>query len=104
MTNTARDLVEAGAIATYERTREKAWIDAPSYSDATFDYPEIKAMLRLDTRAALIATFRKLAEDGPTEAMLEMLAHYHPVERDEAIEDHRRIMRALARELEELTP
>lgn len=102
MTNTARDLVEAGAIATYERTREKAWIDAPSYSDATFDYPEIKAMLRLDTRAALIATFRKLAEDGPTEAMLDADRRgLHTRSELEVI--CILISRALLRELEEMT-
>jgi hypothetical protein len=104
MTTTARDLVEAGAIATYERTREKAWIDAPSYSDATFDYPEIKAMLRLDTRAALIATLRKLAEDGPTEAMLEAWERIGVIDRYMARQLCVVGNQALLRELKGLTP
>ena len=61
MTPTARDLVEAGAIdmATYWHN---SWETMA---------PEPKVMYLTASRAALIATFKKLAEDGPTEAMLE---------------------------------
>ena len=58
------------------------------------------AMLRRVQRAALIATFRKLAEDGPTEALQLVLDDMT----DEACAGWRVVCRALLRELEDLTP
>ena len=91
MTTTARDVLIAPSGAARAYLMQRADLGAPINYDGL-------------GRAALIATFRKLAEDGPTEAMLEMLAHYHPVERDEAIGDFQNMMQALLRELEGLTP
>ena len=101
MTTTARDLVEIGARTESAFVAKHVFGRLPVWDEMS---EQGRAGMRECFRDALIATFRKLAEDGPTEAMLATLARYHPVERDEAIEDHRRIMRALARELEELTP
>ena len=103
MTITARDLVEAGAIDMARRIN--------------FDGNDIALMKKLDeatpppnfsqwssfeknARAALIATFRKLAEDGPTEALQLVLDDMT----DEACAGWRVVCRALLRELEDLTP
>ena len=90
MTPTARDLVETGAIdmATYWHN---SWETMA---------PEPKVMYLTASRAALIATFRKLAEDGPTEALQLVLDDMT----DEACAGWRVVCRALLRELEDLTP
>lgn len=102
MTTTARDLVEAGAkafcVSQGVDPAETAKLDWRR--DVGTIHVSRAQVIVPDQIAALIATFRKLAEDGPTEALQLVLDDMT----DEACAGWRVVCRALLRELEDLTP
>ena len=113
MTTTARDLVEAGAYTMHDCNRIHQTADclsaghAPPLNRAEFKfYADLDkyelGLMRDIVRTTLIATFRKLAEDGPTEAMQ---THWDAEGWGNIGELIFRIgLKALLRELEGLTP
>ena len=119
MTTEARDLIEVGAHGCHEQNQQEHQIAIlaggfdhldPGMLKDYDSLPEAsRAMLRRVQRVALIATFKKLAEDGPTEAMVEAAAKVH---REDSCEDDESLalamlsagLAAIGRELEDLTP